>query len=314
MRSNGKNNVEIAELAERILRDLESNSVPIELIIAKALRLAQVTGDLKTVEWLNYEIHGYRTDTEVGKNYAQLMGRWNGKDASGIFGAAGALRAVLESFQTLIEAQKEYKPSGTYAHAHHINRMEQLTSYLGQTAPIEKIFSSLRAYLHLFASRVINEAKFSETSRSIFEKYQLEIDSLLAATASDAFAKLPQVFERLENGEGEAVSHALTSCRRIFDAFADAIFPPRSEPVQISDQSVDCGKGKPRNQIRAYIFLNTQSKSRVERLTKNATLLYDRLSTAVHADVSLDEARALVLNTYLFLGEILSLKASQVGM
>ena len=47
--------------------------------------------------------------------------------------------------------------------------------------------------------------------------------------------------------------------------------------------------------------------------TLNLANLFDRVSSGVHNDVSVSEARALFLNTYLLLGEILhlgNLKAS----
>jgi len=42
-------------------------------------------------------------------------------------------------------------------------------------------------------------------------------------------------------------------------------------------------------------------------MNKNLGALYDRVPAGVHSDVAIDEARALVLNTYLLLGEIISL-------
>jgi hypothetical protein len=51
------------------------------------------------------------------------------------------------------------------------------------------------------------------------------------------------------------------------------------------------------------------SSNRRDRLNKNLGALYDRVSAGVHADVTIDEAQALVLNTYLLLGEIVSLPA-----
>ncbi len=50
-----------------------------------------------------------------------------------------------------------------------------------------------------------------------------------------------------------------------------------------------------------------KSGSRRERINKNLGALYDRVSAGVHADVTIDEAQALVLNTYLLLGEIVSI-------
>ena len=42
-------------------------------------------------------------------------------------------------------------------------------------------------------------------------------------------------------------------------------------------------------------------------INKSLGSLYDRVSAGIHADVDVGEARALVLQTYLFLGELLSL-------
>jgi hypothetical protein len=149
------------------------------------------------------------------------------------------------------------------------------------------------------------EAQFSNTSKSIFERYQTGVDAELGSKAASAFEKLPHVFERLQNGEGEAVSHALTSCRRIIDSFADAVFPPRPEPVIIDGPPLDCSAARTKNRIRAFVAGKISSGSRRERINKNLGALYDRVSAGVHSDVTVGEAQALVLNTYLLLGEIL---------
>ena len=112
------------------------------------------------------------------------------------------------------------------------------------------------------------------------------------------------MFERLKQGDPEAISHALTTCRRIVDGFADALFPASTEPVNVDNQMLDCNKDKPRNRLRAYMSQHIPSKSRRDRLNKNLGELYSKVSAGVHSDVSVDEARALVLNTYLLLGEI----------
>ena len=65
--------------------------------------------------------------------------------------------------------------------------------------------------------------------------------------------------------------------------------------------------GKHQNRINAYIHTKTESQSRKQRLRQNLSNLFDRVSTGVHSDVGTEEARALFLNTYLFLGEVLHL-------
>jgi hypothetical protein len=174
-------------------------------------------------------------------------------------------------------------------------------------SPVLRIVATIKTLLHLFGSRVLAEAQFSDTSASIFAQYQTRVDASLAQRASQAFEKLPYVFERLRNGDAEAISHAMTSCRRIIDSFADSVFPARSEPVSVRGQELDCGADRTKNRIRAFVASKVASQSRYERINKNLGSLYDRVSMGVHADVTTDEAQALVLNTYLLLGEIVSL-------
>lgn len=133
---------------------------------------------------------------------------------------------------------------------------------------------------------------------------------MLAATAKTAFTRLPQAFERLKAGDPEAVSHALTTSRRVIDSFADAVFPARTTPVLIGQQRTEAGEKQVRNRLRAYVHERVGQYSRYERLNKSLGSLYDRVSAGIHADVDVGEARALVLHTYLFLGELLSLPQS----
>jgi len=131
---------------------------------------------------------------------------------------------------------------------------------------------------------------------------------LLAATAKTAFSRLPQAFERLGAGDDpEAISHALTTCRRVIDSFADAVYPPRQDPALIGEQLIEVGAPHTRNRLRAYVHEQIGGRSRYDRLSRGIASLYERVSAGVHADVNVGEARALVLQTYLLLGEILTL-------
>ena len=172
------------------------------------------------------------------------------------------------------------------------------------------VVASVRAQIQEFATRIYHERLFSAQSETIFEQYRKDIDVLLANTAERAFVRLPQAFERLNMDDVEAVSHALTTCRRVIDSFADAVFPTRAEPVLIGQQQIEVGAKHVRNRLRAYVYGRIGQCARYEKLNKSLGSLYDRVSAGVHADVDAGEARALVLQTYLFLGELLSLPVS----
>jgi hypothetical protein len=158
-----------------------------------------------------------------------------------------------------------------------------------------------------FATRIYYEKLFSHQAETIFVQYQNEVDTLLSITAKTAFARLPQAFERLGAGDPESISHALTTCRRVIDSFTDAVFTARADPARIGEQDIKVGAHEIRNRLRAYVYGHMGQGSRYERLNRAISSLYDRVSTGVHADVSVGEARALVLQTYLLLGEILAL-------
>jgi hypothetical protein len=178
------------------------------------------------------------------------------------------------------------------------------------------VLLAIRARIQEFATRIYYEQVFSGQAETIFSQYQNDVDGLLdqndvdgllAVTAKTAFQRLPQAFERLGAGDPEAISHALTTCRRVIDSFADAVYPPRAEPANIGGQQIDVGAPHTRNRLRVFVYERTGAGSRYDRLRKALTSLYDRVSAGVHADVTIGEARALVLHTYLLLGEILSL-------
>src|SRR5262249_42685332 len=112
---------------------------------------------------------------------------------------------------------------------------------------------------------------------------------------------------RLAEGDQEAISHAQTSCRRIIDAFADAVYPPTDEVIEVEGRLVPLNAANPRARLNQYIRGKTSSQSRRDKLRQTLAHLYNRVSTAVHNDVTPEEAQSLFLQTYLFLGEVLML-------
>jgi hypothetical protein len=295
---------EIAKMAAALISDTEQGTLPIEIVIAKALTLAKVTLNDEAIDWLSYELAGYDVSTPTGAKYAQLTARWDGRSERGFSESASDIAHRVAAANETLEAYKQFSPANVGPLQ---EKAKKVNAWAKSIVPLQKVISNINVQLHLFASRVYVEAQFAATSLSIFERFQSQVDKRLMVTAAQVFDKLPFVFERLRNGEAEAISHALTSCRRIIDGFADAIFPARSEPVVVNGQKLDCGADKTKNRIRAFMASRIESDSRRDRINKNLGTLYDRVSAGVHADVAVDEAQALVLNTYLLLGELASL-------
>jgi hypothetical protein len=185
--------------------------------------------------------------------------------------------------------------------------MQAIGVLSGSIVENERIITIVRGMTHNFCTQVIGQFQFSQESKSIFDSFARAIDQRLGELAEEAFRKLPDAFERLDTGSPEAISHALTSCRRIIDSFADSVFPTQAAPVMIGNESISVAANKPKYRILAYVH-DKVSGSRYDRIRRSLFDLYERVSAGLHSNIVPTEAKALVLQTYLLLGEIAELR------
>ncbi len=301
-------NEEIKQLALELLEDAEMSKTSAEGLVLKASRLARLVNDEEVLTWLWYERYNYSKTDDISKKYLSLTHRWIDVSAgTAYFAGIVTQEGIISGHQEELDVVKRFVPSGEWSTTQFQNQQRQVKEITTRTVTTKRIVSAVRALIQDFATRVYHEQLFSAQAASIFETYQSKVDALLSATAANAFGKMPSAFERLDAGDSEAISHALTTCRRVIDSFADAVFSAQTEPYLMGEEALDVGKDKTRNRLRAYIHGRTGKGSRYDRLSKGLNSIYDRVSAGVHSDVDAEEARALVLQTYLFLGELLSL-------
>ncbi|MFP5082203.1 hypothetical protein, partial [Pedobacter sp. JCM 36344] len=161
--------------------------------------------------------------------------------------------------------------------------------------------------IHDFATSVFYQNTFDALAENIFDNYKRDIDLLIAQNLGDIIEQIPSVISRLAENNTESISQALTTCRRIIDSFADHIYPATDSSITIGGNELSLKKDKVQNRINAYINNRCDSESRRKKLRQNLSNLYERVSAGVHSDVDMHEAKSLFFNTYLLLGEILSL-------
>jgi hypothetical protein len=295
---------EIIRLSEGLLQALEGSPLlnSTGTIINKGIRIAELAGNETYSYFFYLEMSGYPPPGGRHDDILRRTRRWDGGDRFTPHPAA-----LLEDEIPRMEAEisrLRITASTAVTHAQVKSFNDRITLLAENLSRNRAILHHVRALSYRFASTTVAEVKFSNQSADIFAQFQRIVDAKIAATAKDAFEKLPSVFERLNAGDQEAISHALSSCRRIIDAFTDAVFPPREEPYVIGEHRLDVTAKQVRNRARAYVASAGFSKSQRERLNKIFNLLYDRICAGVHADVTVAEARALVLNTYVLLGEL----------
>jgi hypothetical protein len=137
---------------------------------------------------------------------------------------------------------------------------------------------------------------------------QTKVDGSLSAASGSALDKIERVSDRLRDGDPESVSQALTTCRRLIDSCADHLFPDQPEPYAIGEEvTLNVGQQNVLNRLQAYAYQCGCPKSRRDRLRRTLSDLYGRCSAGTHAEVTVDEARFVFLQTYVVLGEILTL-------
>lgn len=235
-------------------------------------------------------------------------GRWtNYEKKEGYWGPLAQQEASIQALNAELAALRLPDVGGDWALAATTTVTRSIATARNSISRLSGIQSRVMALLHSFVSEVYYEREFAALAESTFERYKKDVDTLIASQAGDVLSKIPAVIDRLAEGDSEGVSQALTTCRRILEAFADAIFPPTDAVIEIGGNTLKLDASKHQNRINAFIAERTESASRRQRLRQNLSNLFDRVSTAVHNDVTADEAYSLFLNTYLFLGEVLNL-------
>lgn len=305
---------EILSLCDEIIADIELSRCGLEQALLKGSRIARLLDDTETWQWLQMELRGYPAEaTPLSQKYARLTNRkspwWDqvldeSQREKWYPYPAAHLSAGLETARTEIASSAGKTFSGQYAVLTQAKHYARLKGFHEAVARLEQVRSGILSLLYDYVTRVLYTKRFSGVSQSIFDRYREEVDVCIVATNPDIPEMLDSAYGRLSEGDSEAKSQALSTCRRIIRSFADSVYPPREDPVLIGNKSLDCGPDKEKNRLLAFIYEKTESSDRRKRLKQTLFNLHSRLSAGVHADVKQDEAEALVLNTYLLLGEL----------
>lgn len=298
----------ILQLARELLDDIELSRTSPESLILKASRLARWVGSDEVRDWLKLEMSGYNTTNPTSLKYMGLTGRWTDYEKKlGYWGPLAQQEATIEAERAKLASLRTPDSSSDYAAIAIGNVTSAMTASASMISRLSGIKTRVLGLLHSFVSDVYYEKEFDSLSESIFERYKRDVDSLISEHCGDVLEKIPSVMDRLAEGDQESIAQSLATCRRIIEAFADSVYPSTDQTIEIGGNVLKLDASKHQNRINAYIHTKTESQSRRQRLRQNLSNLFDRVSTGVHTDVGAEEARALFLNTYLFLGEVLHL-------
>jgi hypothetical protein len=216
------------------------------------------------------------------------------------------LQASLEAQRDRLAALQSTSLSGDMIVVAQNNRFAQLNASTVIIVRLSSIISGVIAALHDFVSRTYYELLFSEIQADLFASLQSTIDARVAPMMGDALSKIDVINERLRTGDTEAISHAMATCRRLVDATADAVCSA-GDTAEIDGQQVAITQSHVLNRLNFYAYKTGATKGRRDRLRRSLSDIYGRVSKGVHEDVTPMEARFVFLQTYLTLGEIVTL-------
>lgn len=297
----------ILDLSKELLDDIELFRISGEQLLLKSKRLARLTVNSELDVWLDLELKGYTND-DIGKQYMDKIGRWTDKnEGKGYWIPLSQVEASIEAQKLKLNCLRTPDVSGDKAWVVNNSVTTTINTIGSNISKLSGIKSKVLSHLHDYVVDIYYRFTLENVIDSIFNKYKEDIEYKIVAEARDVIEMLPSVMDRLIMNDSESISQALLTCRRIIDKFADFIYPPSDEKIEIEGNELSLTKDKVKNRINAYITEIVNSKSRKKRLKQNLSNLYERVSTGVHDEVSAEEARALVFNTYLIVGEILNL-------
>ncbi|MBN3265421.1 AbiTii domain-containing protein [Pectobacterium brasiliense] len=294
-------------LVRELLDEIELSKTSIESLILKSSRLARLCGNSEFKKWLSFELKGYNSKDELSLKYMSKTGRWTDRENNkGYWIPISQIEILMITKKIEMEAMTTPNISGVSNGIIILREHNRLKSEKSNAiAILQGVISRTKGMLHDFISDIFYEKEFENMSETIFYSYKKEVDLLISENCRDVINQIPSVINRLSDGNSEAVSQALVTVRRIIESFADNIYPPTENKITIGQSELSLDASKHQNRINAFVHERIESKSRKNKIRQNLSNLYDRVSTGVHKEVSIEEAKSLFLNTYLFLGEIL---------
>ncbi|MFE3000023.1 hypothetical protein ACFXG4_34110 [Nocardia sp. NPDC059246] len=185
-------------------------------------------------------------------------------------------------------------------------------------APLDEmktVLSRIRQSVHDYLVVAEDELMTGQTESRFFDQVQAHTNQLLTKYAPEASKNFVAAQDRFAAGDNEAISHAMTSCRRMIKSLADSLYPATGKDVTGLDgvnrtMSDDAYRNRLLQYVREKVGKHRNGAVLQAVITELGTRLnaLDALSSkGVHANPSIDEARTCIAQTYLLAADLLSI-------
>lgn len=327
---------QLSKLSEELLSDLEGGMGSLEQSVLRATKLARLHGDSDAHKWLRLEINGYdpltlpaditrdealRLATRSNRTFKwtspatkETTNRWITDSVASIESEISACEASLQHVTMPTHVTPSNNAFQNESYTTVLNNVTTKQSNIRETIKRNKSYlAKIRSGIYNYVFTIYSTYTFENVADTIFSQIKSEVDDKLQILVPDALSQLTAAFNRLRDGDGEDLSQALSTCRNILNAFANAVYPARKGTVKLSDDTkLSVGENSYKNRIIAFIDEKTVSKSdakltiaRAHDLAGRLTQVHRVLSKGAKNTISKGEAQRYVIETYMLLGTLL---------
>lgn len=329
------------QAADEALEALEGGVEGASQYLMRAKKLARLMRDADAQKWLDYETRGYPAAFNFGElgacqRYAQQSGRigpenkYYTQSLPEIEAAVAAEREAMTAFKL----PSQFSPSVSSANPHEMagitldNTIKAFTRKVATEVAQHgelyrswtKLLEGVKGAVHNYATDTHIALSFGDVAESLFDKARELVDMFVRDHCPKAAEQLVAVSDRVRDGNGESLSAALTSCRRLFASVADTVFPPQKDPYVGRDKKPrKVGQEEYKNRLLAFVDIHMSStstsailSSQLDHLAARLDAVYEKACKGVHADITVDETRLTIIETYMFLAEIARIHSATI--
>lgn len=325
------------EACENVLDGIECEKISVSSALLQCLRIARLSNDVDAIIWLRYESGGYpRTSggyiEKDAWNIGWAHGRGYIKDgerhifqtlASELEEKIGAQQNAVNNFTT-----QGASVSGEWAAIamdHLTSSVSKLTqNVITNVALDKKRLSILKAQYYDYALHKYIEFSFGNVAEDVFSQYREKVDNYFSNLSNGTILKLQAIENKVNSNNPELYSQALTTCRRLFEDTAKELFDkyfPEYKDKMFKTKSgieIDVSGDHCKNKLSAVIEKLEDKSATNSIIGSNMKYLLDWIDNlnklqckGVHSDVSKQDAVRCIIQTYICLGDILSLQTEQ---
>lgn len=325
---------ECTELSSEILKNFELSEIPTSNIILKCLRLCRLLGDEDGILLFTFESSGYPTDesghmTSDSWRISQIAGRRHFEEVDKKDGSTKkeyAHTQLIAEIEETIAAQKlrlsaASDPNVSLSSANpnqmvfapHGNVNERSNAVIS-IKNNQSLLQKIRGNLYAYVLQIYNKLSYGNIIEDTFTESRLKVNDRLSDLCPKSIGKFVAVYNNMDSTNPEDWANAVHSCRRILLDLADALYPPRNEPIIVDGRSVKVGSEQYINRLIQFIASKKGSRTYTDvvgadlsSIGKRLDAINDAVCKGTHVDVSKDEASRYIIHTYLLISDIISL-------